>query len=184
MERGGNLLKQLAVQQLQDSIVLRDVEGVEVVFGALRFQKSCEVVASVLSTTVKPNAHSKAATMQCRQCNYQRCHNRWYRRMARQVHANRVSKCKKVRKQSRTHMPGAIQHIVELVPKMPSLLSVPIKLDGEKRQPLWPCPCMMYPNVARMGHCAQRQYYCGSATSCRSWERWSNPHPRRRCQKK
>jgi hypothetical protein len=81
--------------------------------------------------------------LQCRRCNCQRRHNRWRRRMARQVHANRPSKCKKVsKKQSRTHMPGTIQHIVELVPKMPSLLGVLIKLDGEKRRPLRPRPCI------------------------------------------
>jgi hypothetical protein len=39
-------------------------------------------------------------------------------------------------------MPGAIQHIVELVPKMPTLLGVLIKLDGEKRRPLRPRPCV------------------------------------------
>lgn len=78
----------------------------------------------------------------CRRYNYQRRHNRWCRRMARQVHANRPSKCKNVRKQSRTHMPGAIQHIVELVPKMPPLLGVLIKLDSEERRTLRPRPCI------------------------------------------
>ena len=39
-------------------------------------------------------------------------------------------------------MPGTIQHIVELVPKMPTLLSVLIKLDSEKRRPLRPRPCI------------------------------------------
>lgn len=37
-------------------------------------------------------------------------------------------------------MPGTIQHIVELVPKMPTLLGVLVKLDGEKRRPLRPRP--------------------------------------------
>jgi hypothetical protein len=39
-------------------------------------------------------------------------------------------------------MSGAIQHIVELVPKMPTPLSVLIELDGEKRRPLRPRPCV------------------------------------------
>jgi hypothetical protein len=39
-------------------------------------------------------------------------------------------------------MPGTVQHIVELVPKMPTLLSVLIKLDGEKRRALRPRPCI------------------------------------------
>lgn len=39
-------------------------------------------------------------------------------------------------------MSGTTQHIVELVPKMPTLLSVFIKLDGEKRRPLRPRPCI------------------------------------------
>lgn len=37
-------------------------------------------------------------------------------------------------------MPGTLQYIVELVPKMPMLLSVLIKLNGEKRWPLRPRP--------------------------------------------
>lgn len=37
-------------------------------------------------------------------------------------------------------MPGTLQYIVEFVPKMPTLLSVLIKLDGEKRRPLRPHP--------------------------------------------
>ncbi len=37
-------------------------------------------------------------------------------------------------------MPGTIQHVVELVPKMPTLLSVLIKLNGEKRRSLRPSP--------------------------------------------
>src|SRR6266852_1326427 len=37
-------------------------------------------------------------------------------------------------------MPGTMQHIVELVPEMPTLLRVLIKLDGEKRRPLRPRP--------------------------------------------
>jgi hypothetical protein len=54
-----------AVQRLQDSVVLRDVEGVEAAFCALRFQKRWEAVASVLSTAVKPKAlaHSKAVSL-------------------------------------------------------------------------------------------------------------------------
>ena len=39
-------------------------------------------------------------------------------------------------------MPGTIQHVVELVPKMPTLLRVLIKLDGEQRRPLRPRPCI------------------------------------------
>ena len=39
-------------------------------------------------------------------------------------------------------MPGTIQHIVELVPKMPTLLRVLIKLDGEQRWPFRPRPCI------------------------------------------
>src|SRR6266403_860453 len=37
-------------------------------------------------------------------------------------------------------MPGTIQHIVELVPKMPMPLSVLVKLDGEERRALRPRP--------------------------------------------
>ena len=37
-------------------------------------------------------------------------------------------------------MPGAIQHVAELVPKMPTPLGVLVKLHGEKRRPLRPRP--------------------------------------------
>ena len=37
-------------------------------------------------------------------------------------------------------MPGTFQHVVKLVPKMPTLLSVLVKLDCEKRRPLRPRP--------------------------------------------
>lgn len=53
--------------------------------------------------------------------------------MAPQVYADRVSKRKKGRRESGTYMPGTIQHVVKLIPKVPTLISVLIKLDGEKR---------------------------------------------------
>jgi hypothetical protein len=40
-----------------------------------------------------------------------------------------------------TYVPSAMQHIVELVSKLP-LFRILIKLDGKERRSLRPCPCV------------------------------------------
>jgi hypothetical protein len=70
--------------------------------------------------------------------------------MARQVYADRASKVQERKRRSTNvqYMPGPIQHVVELVPKVPTLLGVLEELDGEKRGPLRPPSTC--PSVARI----------------------------------